>query len=386
MSASTAPPVPEALTPAAVRGWQAYRAEIDRRLGPCFRRSEGRHRAAAYLDGLLSDTRRKNGWQLAETAGHATPYGFQHLLGRAVWSADAARDELYAYVAEHLGDPEGVVVIDETGFPKQGTRSAGVARQYCGALGKVANCQVGVCLAYVGARGHTLLDRELYLPAAWTDDPARLRAAGLAPDTPFATKPQLARRMLARVLDAGLPVAWVTGDTVYGRATELRRWLEHAGQHHVLAVPRNESLWVGPALWTPEAVHAVQAGQEWYRLSAGAGSKGERRYDWQCWVLAEPENAAWGRYLLFRRSLADPGRLAGLRGLRAAGLRPGDARGRGRSLSLPEIRRLLWHLVLQGPRGVRRLLAWPHWRRRHPWLAQCCHYRRQCLKPYQVQL
>ena len=225
MSASTAPSVPELQGPAAVRGWQAHRAEVDRRLGPCFRRSESRQRAAAYLDGLLSDTRRKNGWQLAETAGDATPYGFQHLLGRAVWSADAARDELYAYVSEHLGDSEAVVVIDQLGFPKKGEHSAGVARQYCGTLGQVANCQVGVFLAYAGARGHTLLDRELYLPEAWTDDGARLQAVGLAPDTPFATKPQLAQRMLARVLEAEVPVAWVTGDTVYGRsATCVAGW------------------------------------------------------------------------------------------------------------------------------------------------------------------
>ncbi|MYA04646.1 MAG: transposase, partial [Caldilineaceae bacterium SB0664_bin_22] len=133
-------PAPTPLTAATVRGWQAQRAEVDRRLAPCFRRSEARQRAGAYVDGLLSDTRRKNGWQLAETVGDATPYGFQHLLGRAVWSADRARDELFAYVAEHLGDPAGVVVVDETGFPKQGTHSAGVGRQYCGTLGKVGNC------------------------------------------------------------------------------------------------------------------------------------------------------------------------------------------------------------------------------------------------------
>ena len=162
---------------------------------------------------------------------------------------------------------------------------------------------VPCCRRYAGTR---LLDRELHLPAAWMDDPARLQAVGLAPDTPFATKPQLSQRMLARVREAGLPVAWVTGDTVYGRATELRRGLEDAGQHHVLAVPHNESLRVGRDIWAPEAVHAVHADHEWYRLSAGAGSKGERGYDWQCRVLAEPEPADWGRYLLFRRSLADP--------------------------------------------------------------------------------
>ena len=151
-------PAPEPLTPATVRGWQAHRIEVDRRLAPCFRRPEARRRAAAYLDGLLGDAPRKNGWQLAETAGDATPYGLQHLLGRAVWSADAARDELYAYVTEHLGDPGGVVVVDETGFPKKGVHSAGVAPQYCGTPGRIGNCQVGVFLAYVGPRG----------PRCWT--------------------------------------------------------------------------------------------------------------------------------------------------------------------------------------------------------------------------
>ncbi|MDE0673069.1 MAG: transposase [Caldilineaceae bacterium] len=165
-------PAPAPLTAATVRGWQVQRTEVDRRLAPCFRRPEARQRAGAYVDGLLSDTRRKNGWQLAETAGDATLYGFQHLLARAAWSADRARDALYAYVAEYLGDSEGVVVVDETGFPKQGTHSTGVGRQSCGTLSKVGNCQVGVFLAYAGGRGHTLLDRELYLPEDWTDGPA----------------------------------------------------------------------------------------------------------------------------------------------------------------------------------------------------------------------
>ncbi|MCE2468746.1 MAG: transposase [Caldilineaceae bacterium] len=205
----------------------------------------------------------------------------RHLLGRAVWSAGAARDELQACVTEHLGDSGGVVVVDETGFPKQGTHSAGVAPQYCGTLG---NCQVGVFLAYAGALGHTLLDRKLYLTEDWTQDPDRLRTVGLVPDTPFATKPERARQMLARARDAGVPMAWVTGDTVYGRSRALRRWLEE-GLHHVLAAHDD---------WA------------WHRMSAGPGSKGERWYDWQCWILAEPEDADGGRYLLFRRSCTDP--------------------------------------------------------------------------------
>ena len=170
------------------------------------------------------------------------------------------------------------------------------------------NCRLnnGVFLAYVGARGHTLLDRALYLPEAWTNDPERLQAVGLAPDTPFATKPELARQMLERVLAAGPPVAWVTGDTVYGRSRALRSWLEERGLHHVLAVPRNEELWAGSDLWRVDEVQAVHAQREWHRIRAGTGSQGERWYDWQCWVLAEPEEADWGHYLLFRRSLTDP--------------------------------------------------------------------------------
>ena len=203
-------------------------------------------------------------------------------------------------------DPEGVVVIDKTGFPKQGTHSAGVAPQYCGTLGKVGHCQVEVFLAYVGARGHTLLDRALYLPEAWTKDPARLQAVGLALDTPFATKPQQARHMLERGLAAGPPVAWVTGDTVYGRSRALRSWLENRGRHSCAggapqrgAVGRHRPLARGRGAGGP---HAPGMAPDQCRR----GQQGERGYDWQCWVLAEPEEADWGHYLLFRCSLANP--------------------------------------------------------------------------------
>ena len=161
-------------------------------------------------------------------------------------------------------------------------------------------------IVYIGARGHTLLDRELYLSEDWTDDPAQRQAVGLALDTPFATKPALARRMLERVLEAGSPMAWVTSDTVYGHTRGLRSWLEDRGLHHVLAVPRNEELWAGTDLWHVDEVQAVHAQRAWHRISAGAGSREERGYDWQCWVLAEPKDADWGHYLLFRRALADP--------------------------------------------------------------------------------
>jgi SRSO17 transposase len=197
-----------------IEGGRTYVADIARRLAPYFTRSESRQRASAYLQGLLSAAERKNSWQLAEVCGEATPYGFQYLLNRADWDADAVRDELRTYVIQHLGDPNGVLVLDETGFVKKGRHSAGVARQYTGTVGKVENCQIGVFLGYASPLGQALLDRDLYLPAAWTQDRERCRQAGIPEDRGFATKPQLARQILARAFAAGVPATWVTGDCV----------------------------------------------------------------------------------------------------------------------------------------------------------------------------
>ena len=208
MSTDLSPPAPpSAVAAATVTAWQAHLDEVAARLGPFFARSETRGRAVAYVEGLLGPVPRKNGWQLAEANGEATPDGIHYLLRRARWSPDAVREALCAYVADHLGDPQGILIVDETGFLKKGVHSAGVARQYSGTAGRIENCQVGVFAAYVGSRGHALVDRELYLSKAWTNDPARLQAVGLASDTPLATKPELARRMLVRALDAGLPAA-----------------------------------------------------------------------------------------------------------------------------------------------------------------------------------
>ena len=206
----------------------------------------------------------------------------------------------------HLGPADGVGIIDETGFLKQGTHSAGVARQYAGTAGRIAHGQVGVFLDYAGPRGHTLVDRERYLPEAWTNDPDRLQAVGLAPDTPFATKPPRARRLLARALDAGLPLAWVTGDSVYGHSSDLRQWLEARGQSYVLAVPANEHVRVGFRQVQVQEVRAPLPDADGETRACGLGAKGPRLYDWQCRVLAEPADAAWGRYLLFRRACAEP--------------------------------------------------------------------------------
>ena len=207
-----------------------------------FRRREPRRRALEYLKGLLSPVERKNGWQLAEQAGDATPYGVQRLLSGYVWDADLVRDDLKEYVVEHLGDGDAVLVVDETGFLKKGD-SAGVQRQYSGTAGRIENCQVGVFLAYASNKGRTLLDRELYLPQVWAEDRERRREAGVPERVGFQTKGQLARQMLQRAVESGVPFAWFTGDEVYGSDRQLRLWLEREEIPHVLAIKRNERLW-----------------------------------------------------------------------------------------------------------------------------------------------
>jgi len=229
----------------AIAAWTDEFAGVVARIGPRFARSEARAHAAAYLRGLLGRVERKNSWQLAEAVGDATPYGVQQFLYRATWDPDAVRDDLREYVVEHLGDPQGVLVVDETGFLKKGDKSAGVQPQYSGAAGRTANAQIGVFLTYAGARGHTFLDRALYLPASWTDDRDRCRAAGIPDDVAFATKPALAQAMLERALGAGVPAAWVTADSIYGDVKYLRVWLEARPIGYVLAVSRKDTV-AGP--------------------------------------------------------------------------------------------------------------------------------------------
>ena len=288
------------------QGGAAYMGDIERRLAPYFARAEPRQRALAYLQGLLSPAERKNSWQLAEVSGAATPYGFQHLLGRADWGPNAVRDELRTYVIQHLGDPDGVLVIDETGFLKKGRHSAGVARQYSGTAGRIENCQIGVFLGYASQLGQTLLDRELYLPKEWTDDPARCQRVGIPQDRRFATKPQLAHQMLARALAAGVPARWVTGDSVYGDDRRLRMWLEAQPQAYVLTVSGKEYVWLG---WRQRQVKTLLASlpaKGWTRLSAGDGAKGPRWDDWRWLPLAPPLEPGGHRWLLVRRRVSDP--------------------------------------------------------------------------------
>jgi SRSO17 transposase len=286
-------------------GWAEQLEEIAERMGPRFLRSEPRRQALAYLQGLLSPVERKNSWQLAEQAGDPGPHRFQHLLGRAIWEADEVRDDLQAYVREHLADPDGVLIVDETGFLKKGEGSVGVQRQYSGTAGRIENCQIGVFLAYVAARGHTFLDRALYVPEEWAGNQPRRRAAGIPKEIRFATKPVLARQMIERALANGVPARWVSGDSVYGNDGKLRLWLEEHEIAHVLGVSGNHFVIIG---WKQQKVSAVAAQflpDDWQRLSAGQGSKGPRWYEWAA-VETNSMIEGWTRWLLVRRSLESP--------------------------------------------------------------------------------
>ena len=286
-------------------GWARDLEALAARIAPRFVRAEPRRRALAYLRGLLAPLERKNGWRLAEAAGDATPDGVQDFLSRMRWDADAVRDDLRAYVVEHLGDPEAVLVPDETGFLKKGDKSAGVQRQYSGTAGRVENCQVGVFLGYASRHGRALIDRALYLPERWTRDAGRCAAAGIPAGLTLITKPQLGLAMLDRALDAGVPFAWVAGDSVYGADHRIRRRLEARGRGYVLAVTSGQRLGVAPVgNWLAE----VPPGG-WRRLSAGDGAKGPRLYDW-AYLPYRGAAPGWRMGLLIRRGTAEPDELA----------------------------------------------------------------------------
>lgn len=289
-----------------VEGWAAELDAAAALLARHFARSEPRERAAAYVRGLLSDVERKNGWQLAERAGDARPYGVQHLLGRADWSADDVRDEVVRYAHRKLADPRGVLVVDETGFLKKGTKSAGVGRQYSGTAGRVENCQVGVFLAYAGRKGRALIDRALYLPKDWAADADRRAEAGVPPGVAFATKPRLAEAMLARARRLGVRAAWVTGDAVYGNDGAFRRALEQAGQPYVLAVQAGQRLWVGFEQRRVDALADEFPAGSWHRASAGDGTKGPRWYDWAAAAHGPVDDRGWRLWLLVRRHRDKP--------------------------------------------------------------------------------
>jgi SRSO17 transposase len=294
----------------AIGRWAAGLDALHGRIAHRFGRSEVRERARRYLAGLLGPVMRRNGWQLAEHLGERHPRGVQRLLDAARWDADAVRDDLRAYVVEHLGDERGVLVVDETGFLKKGTKSVGVARPYSGTAGRTENCQVGVFLAYAGRGGRAFLDRALYLPRAWAEDADRRDEAGVPETVRFATKGALARAMLRRAFAGGVPSAWVVGDTVYGTDPGLRPWLEAERRAHVLAVPKSHRVWLGEQQASARAAVAGLPADAWTRLSAGDGSQGPRWYDWARIPLAGDCPPGWGRWLLARRSLSDSRELA----------------------------------------------------------------------------
>src|SRR5712692_8736026 len=286
-------------------------AELSGRIGSHFRRAEVRKRVGCYLQGLLAPVERKNGWQMAEELGEANAHGVQRLLEEADWDEEAVRDELQTYVIEQLGETDGVLVVDETGFIKKGKKSAGVARQYSGTAGRRENSQVGVFLLYASSKGAAFIDRALYLPEEWTADRVRCREAGIPDEVGFATKGELAQPMLARAFAAGVPAEWVVGDTVYGY-DELRMFLEEQQKNYVVAVPETHSVWVQGRQQPVGLLAALLPPEAWVVLSAGEGSKGPRLYEW-AW-LQLPEQAEGTsertRWVLIRRSLSDPSKRA----------------------------------------------------------------------------
>ena len=406
------------------------------RAGRHFHRPEPRRRARGFVLGLLAGLPRKNCWTIAEQAGDATSDGMQHLLARARWDADGVRDDVRDFVMEHLGDPQAVLVADETGDLKKGTATAGVQRQYTGTAGRIENAQVAVYLGYASPAGYALVDRELYLPACWTADAARCQAAGIPPDTVFATKPELAWRMIERACAARVPFGWFTGDEVYGGNAKLRTRLEDSQIRYVLAVSCDHQVPAG-------AGHAMRAGelaarlprQAWQRLSAGPGAKGQRCYDWAWVTIAHPGPAE--RWLLIRRhrrtrelafyrcyapqpvTLAALVMIAGRRWtieeniqagkgltgldehqvrtwtswhrwvtlamLAAAFLAVAAATERRQDpapdglipLTRNEIASLFASLIIKPPDTARHRLHWSAWRRRHQHRAKECHYQRQ---------
>jgi SRSO17 transposase len=276
----------------------ASMAEVAAHLFPHFARRETRERSIAYLRGLIAPVERKNGWQLAEAAGDRTPDCVQDFLRRSPWDPDAVRNDLQAYVSEHFGEPEGVLSVDETGFPKKGEKSAGVQRQYSGTMGRIDNCQIGVFLSYASSKGRAFLDRRLYLPESWCGDFRRRRAADIPERITFQTKPKMGLEMVEAALERGIPARWVTADTVYGNDSHFRRALEKRPISFVLAVLSSQRIGLSNA----QSIAEEMPSSAWRRLDAGKGSKGPRRSDWAYYrfpMLTE----GWEKGLVIRQGI-----------------------------------------------------------------------------------
>jgi SRSO17 transposase len=304
--------VVETVTVADLAGWDAELRFLTDGLGCLFKRPEPRATFTLMVRALLADVAKKNSWGLAEYAGLSTPQAFEHLLNGAKWSADELRDQLRGYVLAGLADPGGALVLDDTQAIKKGSRSVGVAPQHCGATGQVENCQCMVMLSYASVHGHAFVDRELYLPASWTDDPQRCRAAGVPPERGFLTKPQLGILMLARTLavlaaDPAPAWSWFVADSGYGRDAGLRAFCHQQSVSYVLAVPCDLSLLdVRGAASRADALLAETDPQVWQQRSAGTGSKGLRYYGWAAHVVrvkGQPPASGFTHTLLIRRAI-----------------------------------------------------------------------------------
>jgi SRSO17 transposase len=294
-----------------VESWRSGLEDLFACFAGRFSRVEPRRYAQAYIRGLLAPLERKNGWTLAEVAGFRSPNGLQDFLQSPAWDPHLVRDDVCDYVVEHLGDPDGVLIADETGFLKKGVRSAGVQRQYSGTAGRTENCQIGTFLGYASSKGRALVDRELYLPVSWTEDRPRCRAAAIPDEVEFATKPQQARQMLERAIAAGVPFAWFSADEAYGQNPGLRTWLEEQDVAYVMATRCDQQVAAG--LFTTgrvdQLIAAVRPGA-WTRMSCGDGAHGPRRYDWARVAIRRefgPDRRGW---VLARRSISDPTEIA----------------------------------------------------------------------------
>jgi SRSO17 transposase len=293
--------------PPTIRRWSKTLGELHRRIGHRFARSEARQRVKRYLLGLLGRVERKNGWQMAEAIGERDPQGVQRLLNSAKWDADEVRDDLREYVVEHLGDEAtGVLIVDETGFLKKGTKSVGVARQYTGTAGDTVNCQVGVFLAYASEKGSAFLDRTLYLPRAWTNAPARRAEAGVPERVVFRNKVRLAERMLERAFAAGVPARWVVADSFYGRSHAFRAWLEGRGRPHAVMVPKTNAVPLGGRKKRIEKLLERLPEDAFSEVPPARDAGNVRPWEWACLDLAPDREKGMRRWLLVRRSAEDP--------------------------------------------------------------------------------
>jgi SRSO17 transposase len=417
-----------------VRGFDELMGRISGRFG----RVEPRRRVRSMLLGLLAGLPRSNCWTIAEHAGDTSPDGMQHLLGRAVWDHDAVREDLRNYVLDHLGAGDAVLVVDETGDLKKGTRTVGVQRQYTGTAGRIENAQVAVYLTYATATAHAFIDRALYLPRSWTDDPQRCATAGVPAGTPFATKPQLAAQLIGRALDAGTPASWVAGDEVYGNDPALRATLHERRIGYVLAVARDHRVRTHAGIRRAVDLAVCLPRSVWQTHSCGPGGKGHRWYAWALVQLDDDHDTSPGCHrLLIRRNLRTgelafyrayaptPVSLAALvtvagrrwkveenfqagKGLAALdehqvrrwtswhrwtllamlahaflAVTAAAERAHGATthnlipLTCNEIRHLFIRLVNRARRDIRHLLHWSRWRRQHQARAKASHYRRQ---------